>query len=142
MKRFITATFVATIMIVLLTSAAVVWAQDEELTLAGLAEQLNALVARVTAVEERLDPVTTEDGVCILLKDDFDISPETATKFLDTFDALPDDPRLIGAEYNSETGRIGFFYRESSDFRNMKFVTEYWEGCQFVGSSDWTQEEE
>ena len=142
MKRYIAATFVTTIMIVLLMWAAVVWAQDEELTLAGLAEHLNSLVERVTAIEERLEPVITEDGICILLTDDFDIDPETATKFLDTFDALPDDPRLIGAEYNSETGRIGFLYRESSDFRNMKFVTEYWEGCQFAGSSDWTQEEE
>ena len=142
MERYIAATFVATIMIVLLMSAAVVWAQDEELTLAGLAEHLNSLVERVTAIEERLEPVTTEDGVCILLKDDFDINPETATKFLDTFDALPEDPRLIGAEYNSETGRIGFLYRESSDFSNLKFVIEYWEGCQFAGSSDWTQEEE
>ena len=142
MKRYIAATFVAIIVTVLLTSVAVVWAQDEELTLAGLAEQLTALVERVTAIEERLEPVTTEDGVCILLTDDFDINPETATKFLDTFDALPDDPRLIGAEYNTETGRIGFLYRETSDYSNLKFVTEYWEGCQFAGSSDWTQEEE
>ncbi len=149
MKRHI-ATAIATLTLTfLLTSAAVVWAQDEEITLAGLAEQvtglvddLTALVERVTAIEERLEPVTTGDGVCILLKDDFDISPETATKFLETFDALPDDPRLIGAEYNVKTGRVGFLYRESSDYSNLKFVTEYWEGCEYVGSSDWTSDEE
>ena len=149
MKRYVTAAFAAIIATVLLTSTAVVWAQDEEVTLDSLAEQviglvddLTALVERVTAIEERLEPVTTGDGICILLNDDFDINPETATKFLESFDALPDDPRLIGAEYNVETGRVGFLYRESSDYSNLKFVTEYWEGCEYVGSSDWTSEEE
>ena len=107
-----------------------------------LTDMTPGLGERVTAIEKHLSPEVTEGGICILLKDDFDIRSETATKFLDAFDALPQDPRLIAVEYNVKTGRVGFLYRESSDYRNLKHVVEYWDGCEFAGSSGWIQDNE
>ena len=85
MKLYIAATFLAIIVTVLLTSAAIVCAQDEELTLDGLAEQLTALVERVTVIEERLEAVTTTDCVCVH-NGKHQLQRETITKYLDAFE--------------------------------------------------------
>ena len=62
MKRI---TRITTVVALFALLPAALWAQDEELTLAGLAEQITALTDRVTAVEAKLEPITTGGGVCV-----------------------------------------------------------------------------
>jgi hypothetical protein len=138
MKRRLAGLTLAAILLVL--SASHLYAQGE-ITLEGLAEQLAALTGRVGTLELRTAAPVTEDGRCILLQRDFDIQPETATKFLDAFGVFPKDSYLGTIYFDSMSGQVGFIYRESSDYSNLKYVTEFWKGCEFAGSSDWRLEE-
>jgi len=144
-RRYIAATFVTIIVTVLLTSAAVVWAQDDEVTLAGLAEQVTglagqvtALVDRVTALEERLAPAMTETGVCVQYADG-QIQRETVTAYLATFEEDVDSSliSLEAVHYDSESGLTTYNFEELFADRS---VTETWNGCEFVGVGEWVEE--
>lgn len=137
MKLYIAATFLAIIVTVLLTSAAIVWAQDEELTLAGLAEKLTALVERVTVIEERLEPVTTTDGVCVQYSHN-QLQRETITKYLDAFEEdVGSLVTLKSVRYNTESGLTSYHFEEAFTDRS---VTETWYGCEFVDTGKWVEE--
>ncbi len=137
MKRYMAATFLATIVTVLLTSAAVVWAQDEELTLAGVAEQLNALVDRVTTIEERLEPVTTTDGVCVQYSHN-QLQRETITKYLNAFEEdVGSLVTLKSVRYSTDSGLTTYHFEEAFTDRS---VTETWNGCEFVDTGEWVEE--
>ena len=124
--------------ILLATIAGAAVAQDEDLTLAGLAEQLTALVTRVDAIEAQIAPLTTADGVCIQYTSG-QIQRETATKYFDAFDEnlKAGNVTLRAIRYDTEAG-ISIYHFEQ--YFEHQAVTETWRGCEFVGSSDWIQE--
>lgn len=117
---------------------AVVLAQDEDLTLAGLAEQLTALADRVTAIEARLAP-TTEDGACVQYSGKH-LQRETTTAYLDAFDEDMDSNQLIlrSVRYDTEAGLTNYHFELIFDDR---LVIERWRGCEFAGHSEWIEEE-
>ena len=124
--------------ILLATLAGAAIAQDEEITLAGLAEQVAALVGRVDAIEAQLAPLTTADGVCIQYTSG-QIQRETTTKYFDAFDENLNATKvtLRAIRYDTEAGVSIYYFEQYFDDQT---VTESWRGCEFVGSSDWVQE--
>ncbi len=136
MKRF-TRIAIAVALFALLPAA--LWAQDEELTLAGLAEQLAALTDRVTAVEAKLEPITTDGGVCVQYAKG-QLQRETVTKYLDAFDENIESSHisLDAVHYDIEEGLT--IYHFSQLFAD-RTVTETWRGCEFLDVGEWVEEE-
>ena len=135
--------YLIAVMIALLAwfiALSVVSAQDE-LTLEDLAEGLNVamqsiglLAERVTALEGKLMPVTTENGVCIQHSAG-QLQRETATKFFDKYEEnVGSLIHLRGVHYDTENGLTIFYFNEGFSNRT---VTETWRSCEFIGSSDW-----
>ena len=136
MKHIVRITIVVALFALL---PAALWAQDEELTLAGLAEQLAALTDRVTAVEAKLEPLTTDGGVCVQYADG-QLQRETVTKYLDTFDENIESSHisLDAVHYNTEEGLT--IYHFSQLFAD-RTVTETWRGCEFLDVGEWEEDE-
>ena len=122
-------------------------AQDE-LTLEGLAEtvadvveQVANLTERVTTIEEIWTgpgPIVLEDGDCVIGLNE-SLQDETVIKFKDTYDEWLDldSVDVVQVMYLPETGNIAVVYEEYWD---DKYVIESWNGCEFLGSSDWWEE--
>ena len=116
-----------------------------ELSLEGLSEQLRALTNKVTALTERVDsiealwinsePLVLADGACITGSRG-GMQDATVLKYKEAFDAWPatDQIQLFAANYDSETGIVALQYDE---LLGSKFVIEFWQGCEFLGSTDW-----
>ena len=134
MKR-VTRIVIAVALFALLPAALL--AQDEEPTLAGLAEQLAALVERVEAIETAIAPPSLEDGTCVLHLDSSTMQRETLTKYLDTFDEEPSSMILSVIYYKPDSGEIILHFDEIYPART---AFETWHGCEFKGSSDWSEE--
>ena len=130
--------FLALLVAVFYTGSNNARAQDGEFTLAGLAEQLTALVTRVGAIEAQLAPLTTADGVCIQYTSG-QIQRETATKYLDAFgeNLIATNLTLRAIRHDTEAGVSTYHFEQ---YFKKQTVTETWRGCEFVGTSDWIQE--
>lgn len=113
-------------------------AQDE-LTLEGLAEQVAALVERVEAVEAKLAPITTEDGVCVQYANG-QVQRETVTKYFDAYEENLETSRLrlVAIQFGTETGLTVYHFEEVFADRS---VTETWRGCEFLDVGEWQEEE-
>ena len=133
--------FLAVIVLLLMLSVAQVMAQGE-ITLEGLAEQLAALVERVDAIEKRFEftPPVDEDGNCRLAIRNR-VHPETMAAYLDTYpdDRTPQYVYITSVHDGADSTLIKFntYVMNKKD----KHVTETWDGCEFVGHSDWWEEE-
>lgn len=149
MKRFL----VIIAVLALLVPGALL-AQDE-LTLEGLAERFTGLVERVDAVGERVAALTVrgetvesmwEGPGAVMLDDERcmigarpntrDLQDETVLKYKGTYDEWPEMGEFHVAEiiWMADLERTGVVYRER--FKNRSAM-EIWEGCEFIGSSDW-----
>lgn len=118
----------------------ILWAQEEGVTLEGLAERIFSLTNRVVVIEEQLakGALVDSEGRCIVMQDDRSIHPESATKYWDTYGILPDDIRLDLVYFDTATGLTGFVIQESPQYiGRFRYVTEFWDGCEYVKSSDW-----
>ena len=136
------------ILIAALTGAAV--AQDEELTLAGLAEQLTALVTRVDAIEAMSaepwspDVVYTDDGICqspLHTSDSFllrgALRQETADAYR-TKHGISIDPASV--YLRSISFGVGSNHVYLKYEKDGSIVVEKWAHCEYLGHSDWAQE--
>ncbi len=121
-------------------------AQDD-LTLESLAEQLAALTARVERVEalfvgpgaRDVDETTCQIGKRRLVQD------ETVIRYKEQFDEWIDPSDVWWSEirYSRESGRITIIYADDIPGgypSDEKYVSEEWDGCEFIGSSDWWEE--
>ena len=129
---------VIVVAVLLATFAGGVVAADEELTLAGLAEQLTELAERLTVIESQLTPnaFVDEDGNCRLALRDR-LHATSLTKFLDKYpdSDMPDSVSIENVYVVPGTGiAITFLVRGSP---NSRLITEFWSGCDFVSTSDW-----
>lgn len=129
-------------------------AQDE-LTLEGLAKQVTALVERVDAVGESVTAMTERvemiesmwEGPGALIIDEercrtggnprtHGLQDETVLRYKDTYDEWPEmvDIRVAEIVWMADHKRTGIVY---VDYAKNRYFMEIWEGCHFVGSSDW-----
>ena len=138
MKRR-SAHIVILVAVLLATLASIATAQDEELTLQGLADLIIALTTRVEAIEETLTPPITADGDCILFFSSSPLQRETITKYISAFEEEPGPLIALKAVYyNDETGLTTMQFSEG--FMSSRKVTESWNSCEFAGSSEWLED--
>ena len=116
-----------------------------ELSLEGLSKQLQALTDKVTDLTERVDsiedlwinsePTILLDGSCVV-GSERSMQDATVLSFKETFDEWPnlDNFQVVGVNYNSETGVIGVQYEE---WVTDQTTIEFWQGCEFMGNTDW-----
>ena len=143
--------YLIAIMIALLAwfiTLSVVSAQDE-LTLEDLAEGLNAalqsiglLAERVTTIEKRFEgpgAIVLEENRCVLGLDDH-LQDSTVIKFKDQYDEWldVDDVSVVAVQYSLELDHVSIIYEE---WYSDRFVIEEWSKCEFIGSSDWWEED-
>ncbi len=125
--------------LVIIVPAAIALAQDEELTLAGLAEQLTALVTRVDAIESRLThgAHVDDDGNCRLAVTD----RLHATSIVEYLEKYPDSDTpgriAIASVYIVPGTGIAVTFGPISESSTYRHITEYWSGCEFLNTSGW-----
>lgn len=111
---------------------------QEELTLEGLADQLAALVTRIEAIESKLTPPVTSEDTCVLYSHSSPLQRETITKYIDAFEEEPGLVVLRSIYRDNESGRIT---AQFSERLSPPSVTEIGDGCEFVGASDWAEDD-
>ena len=136
---------IPTVVIFLVVLAGVAFAQDEDLTLSSLADQLAALTTRVTALESIWegpgvwkDPNTEieiYDDQCIIGLSD-KMQNETILKFLEKYDDLPYRIEIDQVVIDPASNSVSLVIEE---WNSSRYVVERWDGCEFVGSSDWVK---
>ena len=143
MRNTLLTILVAAILLIILAGIAV--AQDEDLTLQSLADQLAALTTRVTALESIWegpgvwkDPNTeleVYDDQCIIGLSD-KMQNETILKFLEKYEDLPYRIEIDQVVIDPGSNSISLVLKE---WNSSRYVVERWDGCEFVGSSDWAK---
>lgn len=145
MKRFLIIIAVLTLLV-----PGVLLAQDE-ITLEGLAEQVTEVVEQVTDLAERIElieslwkgPGSTDlgDDLCLISLRDT-LQDETVMKYKAQYDEWldPQSTWFVGVTYAKDTGHILITYADDL-WGDANKVIEEWNGCEFVGSSDWWEEE-
>ncbi len=128
-----------------------------ELSLEGLAEQLQALTDKVTVLTERTDSLTDRvdfieslwvnsestillDGSCVVGSQG-GVQDATVLSFKETFDEWPNPNSMsvTGVSFDPETGIIGIQYRALLGSRQA--TIEFWQGCEFLENTDWWEED-
>jgi len=140
MKKMHVAGLIA-VLLALLVGVSMAYAQDEELTLEGLAETGAGLVGRIEAIEGLFDgpgAIELEDNRCVLGVGEH-LQDATVIKYKDTYDEwlIVEFLNIVAVQHSSESGNVSILYEDWDE----RFVIEEWSGCEFVGSSDWWEEE-
>ena len=105
---------------------------EGEVTLESLADSLVALIERVDAIEEKIGFPDTRDECWIAFHDK--ISREAVAAYFETFDSdHPPPVRIVSVARNRDRITIKYV----TDFNRSRYVEEYFDGCEFVGHSDW-----
>lgn len=128
---------IAVILAVLIPAA--VWAQ-EEVTLEKLADIVAGLTERVERMETLWDgpgAVQVDETTCSIGRPQ-DLQDETALRYKEQFDEWVDMDSvwLIDVRHSMESGHTILVFADSIWSPDYS-VAETWDGCTFVGSSDW-----
>lgn len=110
------------------------------LTLEGLAKQVESLASRIHSLERALTPNTyvNTDGHCRLATSSR-LHPTSMVAYLNKFpeSSAPSFTLISDVHIVPETG-IAITFETSGEAPGTKHqVTEYWNGCQFLHSSEW-----
>ena len=81
------------------------------------------------------EPTILLDGSCVV-GSERSMQDATVLSFKETFDEWPnlDNFQVVGVNYNPETGVIGVQYEE---WVSDQTTVEFWQGCEFMGNTDW-----
>lgn len=149
-RRIAVTALVLAVISIAISAGRIALAQDEELTLGGLAEQIAALVARVDAIESLVaepwspDVVQTDDGICqspLHTSDSFILRGEVRQETADAYRAAygisinPTDVYLRAISFGVEGSNVYLRYEKDG-----KIVVETWANCEYLGHSDWEDE--
>ena len=136
---------IPTVAFLLVALAGVAFAQDDDLTLQGLADQLAALTTRVQALEsiwegpgvwkEASTEMEIYDNQCIIGISD-KMQNETLLKFLEKYEDLPYRVEIDQVVIDPASNSVSLVFKE---WNIPRYVVERWDGCEFVGSSDWVK---
>lgn len=131
----------------------VAWAQQEGLTLEGLAEQVLELTERVEALE-RLTTAIVVDGDCQLAvgkvswaDGDGGMHPATLAAYLKFSDGVYPDSISIRSIRLTDDGYVAITFetKDSPDTGVFEeygsYVIEYWEWCEFRAHSEFWEED-
>ena len=113
-----------------------------ELSLEGLFEQVQAVTERLDRIEAlwvNSEPLVLADGACITGSEG-GVQDATVLKYKTAFDAWPntDNIRIFAVAHDPETGIVGLQYET---LYADEFVIEFWQGCEFLDSTEWWEGE-
>ena len=148
-RRIAVSALVLAVISLAITAGRTAWAQDGELTLAGLSEQLASLVSVVDALEEVFadpwspDVIYTDDGICqsplhapheFIALMQTNVHQETADAYRAAYGVSikPSDPDLVSLSFAAEGKEIYLEY-----IMSRRNVVETWANCEFLGHSEW-----
>ena len=133
MKRII-----LVVVLVALLVPGVLWAQDEGVTLEGLAEEVTSIAERLTKLERLFSPPTpmTGKGNCIIAENE-GLHPTTTAAYMALFNNQLPDPSVRGVLVDPD-GVILIVH--SVDWDSM-YVMEYWIDCEFQNHSKFWEED-
>ncbi len=133
--------FLVLLVLLVVVPVAQVMAQGD-ITLEDLADQLAALVERMEAIESQLDftPPVDQDGNCRLALRNR-VHPQSMVAYLETYpdNRSPEYIYIIEVQEGEDGTLITFHTYERG--QKDKNVIETWDGCEFVGHSDWWEED-
>lgn len=143
-------TIVIACLLIAFSIPAVMYAQEEELTLAGLAEQIAALAARVDKLESIFAvgrPVVDENG-CTLVKyapGDAGVSSikiplvqvETMVSYREKFSQNLEELDIVQIDL-SKDGTIMLTYTSEHDYDDYT-ISEVFQGCEFSHLTEWSE---
>lgn len=121
-------------------------AQDD-ITLQSLSDRIDALTTTVTDLTTRLEAaesvwegpgaIENSDGSCQIGMDEH-VQDQTVMKYKEQYDEWLDtnDIWFRHIVYDPESGHILVTYADDI-WDGSREVTEEWNGCEFIGSSDW-----
>ena len=113
-----------------------------ELSLEGLATKIQDLVTRVERIEaiwSGPDAVVTAEGTCRIAMEQ-SVQDSSVIKYKEAFDEWPDMDyiRIQSIEYDEDSEHILITHKQ---WHPERFILEIWDGCQFVESTDWWEDE-
>lgn len=119
------------------------WAQEGP-SLAGLAAQVQELTERVAFIEAlwiNSEPTILIDGSCVTGSEG-GVQDATVLSYKETYDEWPntDAMSVTGVNYDPQTGIIGIQYRALTMFGRQAAI-EFWQGCEFLETTDWWAED-
>ena len=120
--------------LVVLSTPVGLYAQNEGLTIEGLAGQLSSLVSRVELLEKLHFPQTptNDDGACLLAANG-GLHPTTTAAYMGLSDnQVPDDTHVEMVEF-SQNGSTAITI--NVDMWDDIYVIEFWNGCEFDSHS-------
>lgn len=134
--------------VLVMLAPAVMWAQGEVTLegladdIAGLTETVNALVSRIERIESIWDgpgSAGLADDVCQLTERGT-MQDETVLKYKEKFGKWLDlnFSMIHQVRHSADTGNVLIIYTDGPFASKM--VIEEWNGCEFVGASDWWEE--
>ena len=126
------------VVLVALLVPGVLWAQDEGVTLEGLAEEVVSIVERVSKLERVFFPPTpmTGKGNCIIANNG-GLHPTTTAAYMGLFNNQLPDPSVKGVLVEPD-GVIRIVHSVNWD---SMYVMEYWIGCEFQNHSKFWKED-
>lgn len=126
-------------LLLILLAPATLWAQGE-LTLEGVAALagLTERVARLEALFEGPGAVEVDETTCSIGRPG-DLQDETVMRYKEQFDEWVemDEVWFVDMRQSIESGHTIVVYADDHPAYADWFVAETWDGCTFVGASDW-----
>ena len=160
MKRYLKHFIIGIVVLALFVPAGALLAQDE-LTLEGLAETVAKLTETVTGLSARMDTIEgvfadpwspeviyTDDGVCQnplhAIESRYssimtgNLNQETADAYRSSYGVSidPTDVYLQSISFGVDSSHVYLEYAKDS-----RKVVEKWEHCEFLGHSEWSEDE-
>ncbi len=136
MKRFL----MIVVVIIAIVMPAMTWAQEEGLSLEGLAEQMAALVSRVEVLESLYAPsaIMDSEGNCILAANG-GLHPTTMAAYMGISDnQVPESPDIAMVKIVPGSGVL---ITINVDLWSDIYVQELWSGCEFKSHSRFWEED-
>ena len=129
-------------------------AQDE-LTLEGLSQRLDAIATGVAELAGRVNAIEAlfegpgsiaVDDLCIIggyNGGEQQVQDQTVMNYKNEFDEFPDVDYLAirTVAYNPEKGEIIIVYRDTENYQKLVIANEVWDGCDLVRTEDWAVQE-
>lgn len=128
------------VVIIALVLPAMTWAQEEGITLEGLADQVTGLVSRIESLESLYAPsaIMDSEGSCILAASG-GLHPTTMAAFMGISDnQVPENP---GIEMVKIIPGSGVQITIKVDIWADIYVQELWSGCEFQSHSRFWEED-
>lgn len=138
--------------VIVLSVGGIAWAQEDDVSVEGLADGLSTLTETVTGLVSRVERIESlwsgpgaidVEGGCVIGMPDH-LQDETVLKYKEQFDEWLDTDSVwpVEIKHEPDTGHTVIVYADDIGMFADYLVAESWSGCDFVGSTDWYESDQ